>query len=161
MSTVKTKTTTAAAKKVEQTVAAGQETIETAVKVGQEAAQKVQAAALKSYEDVQVSTKDGLDAVLKSGQILSSGLQELGKAVFGLTQATIEEGVEASKQLLAAKTIREWTELQSALSKSQVDRLVSETTRLSELSIKVVEEAIAPINAQINAGVDRIVKLAA
>ncbi|MBF0324050.1 phasin family protein [Magnetospirillum moscoviense] len=152
----------------QKVVAAGQETIDTAVKAGQEAAQKAQAvaekaqaAALKSYEDAQVSTKDGIDAVIKSSEILTSGLQEITQAVVSLTQTSIEEGVSVSKQILAAKSIREWADLQSTLSKAQVDRLVAETTRLSDLSLKLIEDAFAPITAQVNAGIDRMVKRAA
>lgn len=166
-----------AAQQIEQTVAAGTEAIETAAKAAADAvskgyekaviltkdqvqaAVKAQSAAFRSYEDVVAFAKDNLDAVVKSVTILSQGSQEIGKAVFTLAQNSVEEGVAASKALAGTKTLRDLAERQADLAKASIDKVISETTRLSELSAKVAEDAAAPITERINASLDRLARI--
>lgn len=117
--------------------------------------------ALKSYEEASVVAKDALDAVVASSEVLSQGLQYLGDAVYGLTQQSIDDSIEAGKQILAAKTFRELVDLQSSLAKTQFDRLLAEAPRLGDLSVKLVEDTVAPLSASLNAAVDKMVKSAA
>lgn len=165
-----------AAKQIEQAVAAGKETIESVVKASTdvaskgyekavaltkdqvEAAVKAHNAAFKSYEEAVAFSKENLDAVVKSGSILSKGLQDISKTVIGLTQEAIEENVAATKALFAAKTLKELVDLQSSLAKTSFDKAVAEGTRVSELTVKLIEEAFAPITDRINATVEKLVK---
>lgn len=166
-----------AAEAIEQAVAAGAEAVEQAVKASQdaatkgydkalsvakeqvEAAQKAQAQAVKSSEEALAAAKENLDAVLKAGQLLSKGLQDLTKSVVVLTQETVEENLAAGKKLLAAKTLHEAVDVHSALAKAQIDRLVAEGTRLTEVSRKLFEEAVAPIQERIHSTVEKLSKL--
>lgn len=117
--------------------------------------------ALKSYEEASAVAKDALDAVVASSEVLTQGLQYLGDTVYGLTQQSIDDGIEAGKQILAAKTFRELVDLQSSLAKTQLDRLLAEAPRLGDLSVKLVEDTVAPLSASLNAAVDKMVKSAA
>lgn len=168
-----------AAKTIEDVVAVGTETIETVVKTSTnaaakgydkavaltkdqvDAAHKAQNVAFKSYEDVVQVTKDNIDAVVKAGSILTKGLQDISRQVFGLTQESIEEGVSASKAMFAAKTLREVFDLQSSLAQASLDRMFAQSTRLSDQSVKLFEQALAPISTRVTATVDKMVKQAA
>lgn len=123
-----------------------------------DAAARAQAAALKSYEELSAAAKDALDAVVASSEVLSQGLQNLGNTVYGLAQQSVDEGVALSKQLMAAKTMRELIDLQSAQVKAQLDRLLTEAPRLGDLSVKLVEDAVAPLNARVKAVVEKFTK---
>lgn len=169
----------AATAQIEQVVAETKDAIETVVKASQDAATKnyekaanmatdqVQAAvnaqseAFKSYEDAIQAAKATVDAFTKSGTILTQGLQDLSKAVISLTQQTVEETVSASQQLLTVKSLPELVEAQAALAKASFDKLVAEGTRLSDMSVKLIEQATAPITQQVNATVNKLVKHAA
>lgn len=175
---------------VEQAVAVGTETVETVVAASKDAvapvaeapddaaakggdltegatkgrvetAVKAQVAAFQAYEEAVGSAKDAVDAVAQAGTIFSKGLQDIGKLVLGLAQVSVEEGVAASQQLLAAKTLRELVDVQSAVAKQQFDRLLSESSRLSDLSVKLVEESFAPLTERVTATVEKLVKRAA
>lgn len=122
---------------------------------------QVQAQAARSYEDAIRAAKENMDALTRSGTILSHGLQDLGKTVFALTQESVEETVAASKRMMAARTLRELFDLQAGTVKAGFDKLMSETARLSDLSVKLAEEAFAPINDRVHATVDTMVKTAA
>ncbi len=167
---------TAAATQIDEAVAAGTQTIETAVKASAEAVNKgyeravsitkenVEAAvkagstAFKGYEDVILFNKENVDAVVKSSTIFVKGFQDVSKSIFALTQLSFEEGVAMSKTLLGAKTIQDVVEVQSALVKTSFDKAMLEGGKLSEMSIKVAEEAFAPINDRMSVAMQKVMK---
>ncbi|HLO75039.1 MAG TPA: phasin family protein [Magnetospirillum sp.] len=141
----------AAAKGIEQVLAAAKDPVE--------AAQKAQAQVAKSSEEALAAAKENLDAVLKAGNLLSKGLQDLTKSVVVLTQEVVEENLANSKKLLTAKTLHEAVDLHSAHAKAQIDRMVAEGARISEASLKLFEEALAPIQARVHSTVEKLTKL--
>ncbi len=165
-----------AAKQIEQAVAAGREAVETVVKTSQdlatqgydqaaaltktqvETAVQAQSNALHTYESAISSTKETLEAVVNSSQVFSRGLQELGKSLLGLAQLSVEEGIAVSKQMMAAKTLREVVDLQTMIVRSQLDRLLSEGSRLSDQSVQLVEDALTPLNKRVDTVVNELIK---
>lgn len=117
--------------------------------------------ALNSYEDAVGFGKDAIEAWVQAGAILSKGFQDIGSTVFGFAQSLVEENVAVSKQLMAAKTLRDVVDLQTTFSRAQFDRLVSEGSHLSDLSVKLVEESFAPIGQKVNSVIDKFVSTAA
>ncbi|WP_142848582.1 phasin family protein [Telmatospirillum sp. J64-1] len=116
----------------------------------------IQSSPFKSYEDMIQFSRDNMEAVSKSGSILAKGLQDLSKTMVGMTQANIEESVSASKQMMSAKTLKELMDLQSSLAKNSIDKLLAESTKLSEMSTKLAEEALAPINSRVSAVTEKL-----
>lgn len=161
------------ARQVEQAIAAGSDTIEQMVKVSQDETAKTfekvgemtkgqaaaaQSEALKSYHKSVQSTKETVDAALKSGTTLAHGLQEIGKTMLGLTQASIEDGVSASKKIMAAKSLHEVVELQAEFGKANMDRMMAESTRLADMTAELYRDAFAPLTAQVNAAMGKLGK---
>jgi len=174
--TVKKATVVKAAAPVEATVVAGKEAIENVVKTSTEVATKgyekaiamskehVEAAvkagtqAFKGYEDLVAFGKDNVDAVMKASAALAKGVQDLNKALFGLAQAALEENVAVTKKLLGCKSVKDVVEVQSELAKANYAKAVTEGRKLSDLSLKIAEEAAAPITARVTAAVDKFTK---
>jgi phasin family protein len=121
---------------------------------------KAQTAALKSYEDIVGFGKEAVEAFVEAGNIFTRGFQDIGTKVMGIAQGVVEDNVTASKQLFAAKTIRDVVDLQTSFSRAQFDRLVSEGSHISDLSVKLVEESFAPLGEKVNAVIDKLVKAA-
>ncbi len=67
----------------------------------------------------------------------------------------------AGKALAEAKTFKEVIDLSSSLARSNLEKLVAEGTRIGQLSTKLAEEALAPINSRVDAAVHRLSKTAA
>jgi len=124
-----------------------------------DAVRKVQAQAVKSSEEALAAAKENLDAVVKAGQLLSKGLQDLSKSVVVLTQGAVEDSLDSTRKLLAAKTLHEAVDLHSAHAKAQIDRMMAEGTRLSEATVKLFEEALNPIQARLHDTVEKLGKL--
>ena len=172
-----TKKTAAAAeqamKPVEDAVAAGKETVEKAVKAGTEAAtkgyaqavattqeqvEKAQKAAFKSYGDLVGLQKDNLDAVMTSSNIAVQGYQAIGKELMAFTQSTMEENAAAAQALFGVRNLREAVDLQTDFARKNFDKALAESAKLSEMSVKAANAAIAPLQSRVNVAVQTMLK---
>ena len=161
---------------VEEAAAAHKETIENAVKAGAAAAQKgyEQAMALtkeqvdkasravfQGYDEMNALGKENLDAVVASGTIVAKGMESFSKEVFALAQSSLETSMTAAKQFMGVRSLREAIDLQAEVSRSQFDRLMADGAKLTEMSMKVANEAFQPIQARVNVALEKMLKPAA
>lgn len=169
MTTARTTTKTAAPKAandakqtLEANVQAAQEvaakTVDQAVALTKEQVEKVSKQAFQTYDDLTAFNKDTVEAVVASSQILAKGFETVSKTWVAFAQSSMEQSVSAAKALLTVKTLREAMDLQAEFARTSFDTLVAETTKVSELSVKVANEAIEPISARVNAAVEKFGK---
>jgi phasin family protein len=104
--------------------------------------------------------KDNLEAITASSKIWTAGVQDLTKQFAATTKASFEESVAAFKALTTVKSVKEAIELQTAYSKTAMTKAMAETTKLTEASRKLTEEAMAPITARISVAVGSFSKAA-
>jgi phasin family protein len=162
-----------ALKPVEAAVFAGKEQMETFAKAGAEAAkkgyeqavamtkeqvEKASEAVFKGYDQLSNLNKDNLEAVVASGNIVAKGVEGFSKEVFALVQSSFETSMNAAKAFMGVKTLREAIDLQADLSRSQFDRLMADSTKLAEMSVKVANEAFQPIQARVNVAIEKMMK---
>ena len=50
------------------------------------------------------------------------------------------------------KSLKEAVELQATLARSAMEQAVAETGRITDVSVKLAEQAMAPITARVSAG---------
>ena len=148
----------AVTKSVEDAIATAKQNLEGLVKAQQEQIEKASAQVLKGYDDLTVLTKQNVDAFVKSGTVVAKGAEEAGKQVAAFTHSSLEKSVSNAKAMLAVKTIQELVELQNAYAKASIDALVSESTKMQELTVKIANEALAPLSARVNATVEVLSK---
>ena len=139
-------------------VKAGQEQtvkqFEQTATVAKEQFEKTAAQLLKSYEDLQATGKANVEALIASSTIAAKGAEDLGREVVAYGQSALDKSITTGKALLAAKTLQEVVELQNDFLKSSFDAMLAETSRLQELTTKVTNEALAPLNARVTATVE-------
>lgn len=152
-----TKKTTNGTKPADATV---NETVEAAVAMGKEKVEEMQDTYAKAYEDFTAYGQEAMQVMVKAGGIFAKGAEDIGKAYFDLAKVTAESGVEATKAVLAAKTINDVVDVQSDYAKESFDTFVAEGTKISELSLKVANETFEPIKAQVQATVEKAMKAA-
>ena len=161
---------------LEDAVAVGKDTVEKMVKVStenyeqaiaatkdavaasKEQMEKASAAMLKVYDDLSVLNKDGVDAFVSAGNIFAKGMEELSKAAFAFAQATAEANVATAKALMGAKTVNDVFTIQAEFTRTQFDAVIAESTKISEMGLKVANEAMEPLQAQANATVEKLMK---
>ncbi|MEX0696165.1 MAG: phasin family protein, partial [Dongiaceae bacterium] len=83
------------------------------------------------------------------------------KAGRGSTQRSAQDGTAAAKAMAEAKTLREAVAAQGDYARASFDSLVAESGKVSEISVKVADEALRPIRARVEVAVARMLKTAA
>lgn len=146
-------TSEAATKSYEKAVAMSQEQVEAATKAGE--------AAMKRYDDLLAVTKDTVDAMVKSGTIAAKGWQDVTKAMMGFAQSSVEEGFAHTRAITGVKSVHELIELNQGFAKAGMDKAMAEGNKISEMSMKVVEEASVPLNGRMEVVMDKLLKPAA
>ena len=153
-------TSTASAGQVEGAVAAGKETVEAAIEATKEVAEKsygkavemfkehaekAQKAFYGGYDDYASLGKANYDAYVSAMNTWSKGFEAIGKEIYAFGQESVEVSVETGKTAMGCKTVNDLMELQNDVSKKTYDKAVSEISKISEMSVKTVNEAVKPI----------------
>ena len=150
MTTTKKTTKTADAKTVESKAA---ETVEAAVNASKEAVEtvlKASADAFPGLDEVVAYNRNNMEAMMKVSTIWTKGVQDMSKELTVLANASMEQSVSATKQILDCKSVEEVVAVQADLAKTNYDKAVADGRKLSEMGVKLAENAAAPITARVN-----------
>jgi phasin family protein len=178
MAAEKTRATAGAG--TEKSARAGKDSVQKAMKLGQENLSGTTDAFAKGYEQYVAATKDQLsrlfpsaarnfdelaafnqgnfEAFVAAGAAAAKGFETLSQQVFACNQKAVETSVATAKALLGCKTLQEVVEVQSSLARRGIDEWVAEGTKLSELTVQVANQTAEPINARLSEAVDRLMK---
>jgi phasin family protein len=137
------------------------ETISNSVKSLQQQVEKVNQTMIKNNQEFSKFFEDNLNSTLQAFNILAKSSEEISKAYFSFAQNTFENNIAAAKSLFSARNAQEAFDLQSKTAKSNIDSLINESTKLSQLSIDAANKAMQPIQSRINQTVESIIKKAA
>lgn len=99
--------------------------------------------------------REGIDAFVKSGEIFAKGFESLLKETMSFAQSTAEKQMQLAKDAMTSKTINEFSDAQNKIAQTGFDDFMSGATKLTELSTKVLTEAIEPISDQIQKSVQK------
>ncbi len=106
--------------------------------------------AMKTAEDMFAFTQGNVEAVTRSSQILATGMQDMGQSVAATARASLEETMNTFKAMTAVKSVKEAMDLQAGLFRSMIERAVSQTSQMTDSSMKLSEQAMAPITARLS-----------
>ena len=71
-----------------------------------------------------------------------------------LVQANVDEAMSNFRALTSAKSLKEAFDLQTSFARASMEKALSEGGKLTETSLKLVEQATAPISARVTAAVE-------
>ncbi|MGE0734221.1 MAG: phasin family protein [Alphaproteobacteria bacterium] len=169
---------------VEASVKAGRETFVKAVKASQDAAKKAYKTSAdaitkgydqslatakeqvaKSFPEATVKfdeaagySKDAIDAVFAAGAIASKGIETLGAEVTAVGEKSLDASFATAKALFGCKTFKDVTDLQAEFVRSQLDAMFANTTKLSEMAMKVASETFEPIQTRVTKTMEKFTK---
>lgn len=115
----------------------------------------------KLTQDAAAIGQDQMDALVKSTAIFQKGLEEIIKVTTQIAQEAGEKNATATKSLFACKTLNEFADVQTKLAQASFDTFMSNATKLSELSVKVCTDSLAPINDQVGKAMKKATEAAA
>ncbi len=116
--------------------------------------------AMKTAEEFVAFNQSNVDAFVKSSQIWTAGVQDLSKQVAATAQAQFDETMSVFKALAGMKSLKDAFELQSSFARSAMEKSMSESSRLTDASLKLTEQALAPITARVTTAVESFSKAA-
>ena len=147
---VEPKAAAKATKSVETPVAVGQEQVAAAVKAGTEV--------FKNYEEVIALSKDNVEAVVKANTLFVNGVQDLNKEILAMAQATLEENAVMTKKVLSCTSFQDAVAIQNDLVKANYEKAMTESRKITDMTVKLAEGATAPITKQVNLAVEKFTK---
>lgn len=112
----------------------------------------------KGYEEIAAFGKANIEALIQANAILTKGIETFSNEVVSLTQSQLESAAASAKAIFAAKTLKDFVELNADISKANIEKLVANSTKLGELSAKVATDAFAPIRARVTSVVEKAAK---
>jgi phasin family protein len=115
---------------------------------------------IKSTQDFVSFGKANFEAATESGRILAAGVQDLTKHFVSTATVSYEDAIATAKALGAAKSVKEAIALQGAHAQASISKVVSETKKLAEESVKLTEQAMAPLTARMAVAVETFAKAA-
>jgi len=162
---------------IDAAMTAGKETVEKVVKAGQDAMQMVDMDKAFDMAREQVATTQKtlfgdshpmadvnlavFDAYIASFTAATKGADALVKEVTAFTQKSVETSIENGKAIMACKTANEAFDKQNDIARANFDTLVAEGAKLTEMSIKATNDAVAPIQVQANDAFSKVFKATA
>ncbi len=115
---------------------------------------------MKTAEQVAAFNQGNVEAMVKSGQIWASGMQDISKHFASAAQASMADGIAAFKALTGVKSLKDALELQASFARSTMEKSVAESNKLTDASMKLTERALAPITARVTVAVETFGKTA-
>ena len=110
---------------------------------------------MTTAEEMMSFQQGNFEAFVKSGQIWAAGLQDFGRSWAATMQAQMDETMGTVKAMTSVKSMREAVELQSTLARSSIDKVVSEGGKMTDASMKLAEQTLAPITARLSLAAER------
>jgi phasin family protein len=112
-------------------------------------------------ENLTEMAKANVEAIAEAGRIAAAGAKSIGQDVIASSRTGFGQASEAVKTLADAKSPTEFFQLQSEMVRSQFDRFVSESSKLTEQVVKLAGEAIQPISNRASVNAERVNELVA
>jgi len=123
--------------------------------------QELVAKSRTATENLTEIAKANVEAMAEAGRIAAAGAKTIGQDVIASSRSGLGQASEAVKTLADAKSPTEFFQLQSDLVRSQFDRFVSESSKLTEQVVKLAGEAIQPISNRASVNAERVNELMA
>ncbi len=124
---------------------------------GQDAVRRSQ----KAVEEIADLNRANVDALVEAGKIAVEGARSISQDVVESGREGVERAADAVRALAEAKSPTEFIELQSEFARAAFDRMVGESSRLTESVVKLAGEAFQPLSSRASMNAERINKFVA
>ena len=116
--------------------------------------------AMKTAEELVAFGQGNVEAMVKSGQVWAAGVQDIGKQMAATAQASFEETVSTFKALSSVKSLKDAFDLQANFARSAMEKTMAESGKLTDASLKLTEQAMAPLTARVSLAVEKFARSA-
>jgi phasin family protein len=100
-------------------------------------------------------SQGNIGAIVQSGQVWAAGCQDISKAMAAAAQAHLDRTASAWKALISVKSLKEAMDLRTSLTHVSFETAFAETGKLTDASVKLAEQTMAPITERVMLAVER------
>ena len=115
-----------------------------------EQVQKAATSVLDLYHELSTIAHQQMEAAAKSVSAATKGVDEITRSTSGIVQGQLTRAASFGKTIIAARNIRDITDIQQELVKDMFDNWISHTSKLSEISTRVTQDVFSPFAEQTN-----------
>jgi phasin family protein len=151
----------------------GKETAEKALKAGSDAMTKVydqacsaaketvqktfpQAAA--RFEELTGLQRGNLEAFFSAGTVAMKNVETLSEEMLAFNKKAMEDGVANAKKFMDCKTMQDVVELQTNLARTQLEAMLAQSTKFTDLALKMTGEIVEPMQSRLGETVEKLGK---
>lgn len=113
-----------------------------------------------AFGDANDFAKGNVEAMVESGKILASGLQELSTSLVTESRSAFETLTSEVKELAAVKSPTDFLSLQSTLARKHFDAAVAQASKNTEAVLKLANEVVTPLSSRVTLAVEKVSKAA-
>ena len=120
--------------------------------------QRGQDVARKSQQVAQEMTdiaRANVEAMVEATRLATEGARSIGQDAVARTRDGAEQAADAIRSLAEAKSPTEFVQLNSELARTSFDRMVAESSRLTESMVKLAGKAFQPLSNRATANAER------
>ena len=121
-----------------------------------ERSQEVAKKSQKVAQELTDLARANVEAIVEAGRVAAEGARSIGQDAVARTREGAEQAADAIRSLTEAKSPTEFVQLQSELARTSFDRMVAETSRLTESMVKLAGKAFQPLSNRATANAERI-----
>jgi hypothetical protein len=100
------------------------------------------------------------EAIMKSGKIWAAGWQDIAKTMAGTAQAHLDQTMSIWKALVSVRSLKEVRDLRASLPHTSFEAAVVETGKLTDASMRLANQTMAPLIERITLVVEKFTRQA-
>jgi phasin family protein len=106
-------------------------------------------------EELADLTRSNVEAIVESSRVAAEGARTIGQTVVATSRDGVEQAADAIRSLAEAKSPTEYLQLQGDFARASFDRMVAESSKLTESFVKLAGEAFQPLSNRASANAER------
>ena len=115
----------------------------------------------KVAEELADLTRANVEAIVEASRVAAEGARSIGQGVVASSRDGVEQTADAIRSFAEAKSPTEYLQLQGEFARASFDRLVAESSKLTESVVKLAGETFQPLSNRATANAERFNTLVA
>lgn len=109
----------------------------------------------KAAEELGSFTRENVEAFVESGKIAAKGFETLTQSAIELAKKNGEAATTAFKSFSSAKSANELLQLQSDFARTQFDKFIADSSKMTEAFVKLSNDVFEPISSRFAVAADK------
>lgn len=113
-------------------------------------------ATARSLNEAVSLSRENVEAAVECGNAAADIVRSMSTELLAYANSAFSENVETSKRVFGCRTINDWFDLQNDLFRTNVDLVINQTLKLSELSFKLAMDTAEPMNERLTVATNKL-----